>query len=252
MRRAGLLVWEAHQLISQSVKPGVTTKQIDDSVDDLFAKHNAIPLFKGYPGEVPFPASTCTSVNEQVVHGIPSDRALREGDIISVDTGCKVGGWCGDSAMTYTVGEISSDAKKLLEVTRQTLQLAIQLFGTKKKWSEVAIELEKYVLGEGFSVIEAFVGHGVGRDMHEPPQAPNFCSEKLLKEEDFELQPGLVIAIEPMVSAGTKEVECLKDKWTQVTKDRSLSAHFEHTVALTDSGPIRLTAEPGSEADDYL
>ena len=195
MRAAGLLVWEAHQKVAGLVKPGVTTLELDQAVEALFASRSAIPLFKGVPGVVPFPSVTCTSVNDEVVHGIPSDRVLQEGDIVSVDTGCRVNGWCGDSAMTYAVGAVSDDTQKLLDVTMQTLVIATELMGKKSLWSEVAAELETYVHDHGFSVVEEFSGHGVGRELHESPQAPNFVSEKLLKNADFQLEPGLVLRL---------------------------------------------------------
>lgn len=251
MRDAGLLVWQAHDLVRNMVGPGVTTAEIDREVENLFDQHSAVGLFKGYPGKTPFPAVTCMSVNREVVHGIPSSRPLEEGDILSVDTGCRINGWCGDSAWTYPVGEIAESASRLLDVTEKSLEIAIREFGVATKWSEVATKISSYVRDKGFSIVEQLVGHGVGREMHEPPQAPNFVNEKTLGE-DFRLRPGLVLAIEPMVNIGKKEVACLDDEWTQVTADGSLSAHFEHTVALTSDGPIRLTAGPGTEADEWL
>jgi methionyl aminopeptidase len=234
------------------IRPGITTRDIDAVVDSVFRTENAIPLFKGVPGKVPFPAATCISVNSEVVHGIPSVRALREGDIVSVDTGCKLSGWCGDAAVSYAVGEISSEARRLLSITQGVLELAIELLRTRSLWSQIATEMARYVTAAGFSVVEEFVGHGIGREMHEDPSVPNFCNQKFLDEADFEISPGLVLAIEPMVNLGGKEVMCLDDHWTQVTKDGSLSAHFEHTVAVLEGGPVRLTAEPGSEADQLL
>ncbi len=245
MRRAGLLVWKAHQLVSDLVAPGVSTKELDQVVEDLFNEHDAIPLFLGYPGKTPFPAVTCISVNEEVVHGIPGDRLLREGDIVSVDTGCKIGGWCGDAAVTHAVGKVSDETQKLLDVTQGVLELAINLMGTKKKWSEVAIEMQAYVYDAGFSVVEDFVGHAIGREMHEKPQVPNYYDEERFKGDgDFDLRPGIVLAIEPMVNVGTKSVKCLDDHWTIVTRDTKNSAHFEHTVALTNEGPQILTGPP--------
>ena len=248
MRRAGLLVWKAHKLVSDLVTPGVSTKELDQVVEDLFKQHDAIPLFLGYPGETPFPAVTCISVNEEVVHGIPGDRTLREGDIVSVDTGCKIGGWCGDAAVTHAVGQVSDETQKLLDVTQGVLELAINLMGTKNKWSEVAIEMQAYVYDAGFSVVEDFVGHAIGREMHEKPQVPNYYDEKRFKGDgDFDLRPGIVLAIEPMVNVGTKSVKCLDDHWTIVTRDAKNSAHFEHTVALTNEGPQILTGPPSAD-----
>ena len=244
MRKAGLLVWQAHQLAAALIRPGVTTAEIDAVIDDFFAANNAIPLFKGVPGVVPFPATTCISVNEEVVHGIPGPRVLVSGDIVSVDTGCKLGGWCADSAVTHPVGQIEPDVQKLLVVTKGALDLAISLMGHKKHWSEVAAEMETYVRDAGFSVVENFVGHGIGREMHEDPQVPNFVSKQLRRNGDFELRPGLVIAVEPMVNMGGKRVKGMPDHWTQVTQDGRPSAHFEHTIALTGEGPLALTAGP--------
>ncbi len=248
MRRAGLVVWRAHQEAAKLVQPGVTTRELDAAIERVLKEHGAISLFKGFPGKVPFPAVTCISVNEQVVHGIPGDRVLQEGDIVSLDTGCKLDGWCGDAAVTHPVGTITPEVQRLLDVTRGTLALAIQLLPQKKRWSELARELEKYVHNAGYSVVEDFVGHGIGREMHEDPKVPNFFNpQDLQKNPDFEIVPGLVLAIEPMVNMGSKAVKCLADHWTQVTADGKPSAHFEHTVALTKHGPRLLTGPPTAE-----
>jgi methionyl aminopeptidase len=241
MRPAGQLVAEAHRRAAALVRPGVTTAELDQVVDQLFTEAGAIPLFKGVPGKVPFPAATCISVNEQVVHGIPGPRILQEGDIVSIDTGCQLDGWCGDSAWTYPVGAIATDAQRLLEVTRQTLQLAIELLSRKPRWSDIAREMQAYVEAAGMTVVECFVGHGIGKEMHEAPQVPNFDSLPFRRSGDFPIRTGLVLAIEPMVNLGSKEVRCLPDHWTQVTVDGRWSAHFEHTVALTSDGPVALT-----------
>jgi methionyl aminopeptidase len=248
MRKAGLLVWQAHQLIAAMIRPGVTTAEVDAVVDRYFAQHNAVPLFKGVPGTVPFPATCCISVNEEVVHGIPSARKLVEGDIVSIDTGCKLNGWCGDAAATYAVGRVSPEVRRLLDVTKNVLSLAIELMGRCSRWSKVAVEMEMYVRKHKYSVVEAFVGHGIGRDMHEDPQVPNFANRALRRGQgDFRLVPGLVIAVEPMVNMGTKRVRTKADHWTQVTTDSRPSAHFEHTVAITEKGPWVLTAGPNGE-----
>ncbi len=249
MRKAGLLVWQTHQRMAATIRPGVTTAEIDAAADRFFAENKAVPLFKGVPGTVPFPACTCISVNEEVVHGIPGPRKLVEGDIVSVDTGCKLNGWCGDAAATYPVGRISPEARRLLDVTRNVLSLAIELMGRCSRWSQVAAEMEAYVKKHGYSVVESFVGHGIGRDMHEDPQVPNFVSRQMRRGTgDFRLVPGLVIAIEPMVNIGTKRVRTRADHWTQATADSRLSAHFEHTVAMTADGPMVLTAGPNGES----
>lgn len=212
-------------------------------------KHGAEPLFKGVPGRVPFPAVTCMSVNEEVVHGIPGPRKLVEGDIVSIDTGCKVNGWCGDAAVTHAIGTIDPEVQRLVDVTKQTLDLAIDLMGKKTFWSDVAVEMERCAKSAGFTVVEAFVGHGIGREMHEDPQVPNFVSDQLRRNGDFRLVPGLVIAVEPMVNMGTKKVRTMPDHWTQVTADKKPSAHFEHTIAVTESGPVALTAAPTSDEE---
>lgn len=244
MRKAGLLVWRAHQVAAALVRPGVTTREIDLAVEKFFADQNAVPLFKGVPGKVPFPAVTCISVNDEVVHGIPGKRVLEEGDIVSIDTGCKFDGWCGDSAVTHPVGKIDPEVQRLLDVTRGVLELAIELMGKRSHWSEVASEMGTFVRDAGFSVVESFVGHGIGRDMHEDPQVPNFVSAQLRRNGDFTLEPGLVIAVEPMVNMGSKHVKSLPDFWTQATQDSQASAHFEHTIAITEHGPWVLTAAP--------
>jgi methionyl aminopeptidase len=247
MRKAGLLVWQAHQIAKALVRPGATTGEIDAAIEKYFNEQKALPLFKGVPGKVPFPAVTCISVNEEVVHGIPGKRVLREGDVISIDTGCKFEGWCGDSAVTHAVGKIDAEVQRLLDVTSGVLELAIELMGKRSRWSEVASEMGTYVRDAGFAVVETFVGHGIGREMHEDPQVPNFVSAQLRRNGDFSLEPGLVIAVEPMVNMGTKHVKPLADHWTQSTQDGRPSAHFEHTIAITDDGPWVLTGPPGEE-----
>jgi len=248
MRQAGICVWQAHQLVRQIVAPGATTADIDAVVAEHFRRCNAEPLFKDYPhqnnGRPAFPAATCTSVNEEVVHGIPRHRPLVEGDIVSVDTGCRLNGWCGDAAVTYPVGQVSSAVQRLLDVTLATLDLAYDLMHTKTRWSQVAREMAQFVRDHGFSTVECFVGHGIGRQMHEEPQVPNFLSRSLRGSGDFRIEPGLVIAVEPMVNMGTKRVKMHRDHWTQSTMDRKPSAHFEHTIAVTNDGPALLTVAP--------
>ena len=244
MRHAGRLVAEAHQLVRGMVEPGVTTGEIDAAVERLFAEQGAKPLFKGVPGKVPFPAVTCISVNQQVVHGIPGDRKIHGGDIVSVDTGCKVAGWCGDAAWTYPVGDVDPEKARLLEIGRESLFVAIREVGRQKRWSQVAALMEKTVKEAGFSMVEEFVGHGIGQEMHEDPQVPHYVGKKL-REQDFALEPGLVLAIEPMVNAGKKRVRVLRDHWTVETVDGKPSVHFEHTVALTADGPLILTEGVG-------
>ncbi len=251
MRRAGLVVWEAHQAASRLVRPGSTTKAIDDAIVAVFRRHHAVPLFLGYPGKTPFPAATCISINEEVVHGIPGSRQLQAGDIVSIDTGCSVNGWCGDAAVTHAVDEISSSAKKLLHVTLANLNLAIEQLAVQKQWSQISKQMQRFVERHGFSVVETLVGHGIGRKMHEAPQVPNYYDPKHVAD-DFDIRPGVVIAIEPMINAGGKHVRTLADHWTIITSDGSLSAHFEHTVAITDAGVRRLTAPPDKSELEFV
>jgi len=244
MRESGRLVAQALDKVRQAIAPGVTTGELNRLVSEHFESFKAVPLFKGVPssmrGKPAFPAVICASVNEQVVHGIPGTRELKEGDVISIDTGCRFGGWCGDSAYTFAVGRIPEDRQRLLDVTRQTLDLAIERMKTARTWSEVAHDMAQFVRSHGMSVIEQFVGHGIGQTMHEEPQVPNYVSDSLRKQ-DFVLEPGLVLAIEPMVALGTKNVRVLPDGWTVETTDRRAAAHFEHTVAMTIDGPRVLT-----------
>ena len=251
MRAAGLIVWEAHQTAAKMIAPGVSTAQINQVYIDVFAKHDAEPLFLNYGGNAerpPFPAEICASLNDEVVHGIPRpETVLTEGDTIAVDTGCRINGWCGDAAVTHAIGEIDDLSRRLLEVTQQTLDLAIDAMGRCQRWSEVAKEMEDFVHAAGFSVVEEMVGHGIGKNLHEPPQVPNYLSPSLQADEDFDLRPGLVLAVEPMVNAGTKEIFEEEDGWTVVTGDGAPSAHFEHTLAITADGVMRLTGPPNEE-----
>jgi methionyl aminopeptidase len=244
MRDAGRLVARALDRVRQMAVPGVTTAEMNDAVAAIFKAHDATPLFLNYPspdkGKPPFPAVICASINEQIVHGIPNRRPLREGDIVSIDTGCKLNGWCGDAAVTLAIGAVRPEIQKLLDVTSETLAMSIRAMSRSEHWSEVASLMERYVRSQGFHVIEKFVGHGIGQTMHEDPQVPNFVSEAL-KKHDIKLEVGTVLAIEPMVALGTREVRTLGDGWTVETKDRRAAAHFEHTVAITPDGPRILT-----------
>ncbi len=248
MRQAGLVVWKAHEIAKKLVAPGVSTGQINAEIEAYFNKVGAVPLFKDYPhhqqGKPCFPAVTCMSLNEEVVHGIPNQRELRAGDILSLDTGVRIGGWCGDAAVTYAVGEIAPEVARLVRVTEETFFLAFELMRTKSKWSQIARAMAEYVKDHGYSTVECFVGHGIGKKMHEDPQVPNFVSRSLRSSGDFPIEPGLVIAVEPMVNLGTKRVKMLRDHWTQVTADGKPSAHYEHTIAVTDDGPTLLTIAP--------
>jgi len=236
MRESGKIVAEALRLCRAMCKPGVRTIDIDQAVESLYAKHGAQPLFKGYPGpKVPFPAVTCISVNEQVVHGIPGPRELREGDLVKVDTACKLNGWCADAAISIPVGEVRPERRRLVEVAEQVLQIAIDEFSKRKWWSEVAGRMQRHAEAAGYSVVDQYVGHGIGRVMHENPQVPNYVSRDM-KKHDFRLEPGLVLAVEPMVNMGSRDTRVLSDHWTVVTKDGLPSVHVEHTLALTANG----------------
>lgn len=256
MRAAGLAVWRAHQAAARLLAPGVSTAELNSAIRNELLICGAKPLFLGYPGPTPFPAESCISVNEELVHGIPGPRKLKAGDVVSIDIGASVGGWCGDAAVTHPIGAVSSSASGLLRATNQVLNLAIELLGQKKFWSEVAREMQAFIEGAGFAVVDSMVGHGIGRQMHEPPQVPNYYSRKWAAAEDFELRPGLVLAIEPMVNTSTRKLVCLADQWTMAAADGKYAAHFEHTVALTQSGPQRLTGAPEeserSELPDWL
>jgi methionyl aminopeptidase len=215
---------------------------IDKAVETLFAQHGALPLFKGYPGRVPFPAVTCISINEQVVHGIPGPRVLRDGDLLKIDTACKLNGWCADAAITVAVGELRPEWRRLVEVGEQVLRIAMEEMGRRKWWSEVASRMQQHAEGAGFSVVQQYVGHGIGRVMHENPQVPNFVNREIRKH-DFRLEEGLVLAVEPMVNMGRPDVLTLRDHWTVVTRDGLPSVHLEHTLALTRDGVMVITAD---------
>jgi methionyl aminopeptidase len=236
MRRSGQIVREVLEHVRSFVKPGATTLDLENAAVAKMEELGAKPAFKGYHG---FPCVLCTSVNEQVVHGIPSaDRVLRDGDIVSVDCGVVIDGFYGDSAITIPVGKIASKAQRLLEVTQASLARAIETVKPGATLGDVGAAVQEVVEGEGFSVVREFVGHGIGTHMHEDPQVPNFGE----RGKGVKLRPGMVLAIEPMVNAGKEGVRVLKDGWTAVTEDGSLSAHFEHTVAVTDEGAAVLTS----------
>lgn len=221
--------------LREAIRPGVTTAAIDAVAEKLITDAGCVPSFKGYHG---FPGTCCISVNEEVVHGIPSDRALREGDIVGVDCGVIKDGWHSDSAETFAVGEVVPEARELMRVTRECLDRAIDAIAVGRRLSVIGTAVEGHARAHGFSVVETLVGHGIGRDLHEDPQVPNYRSYSM---PDPVMEEGLVIAIEPMINAGTKQVVTESDDWTIVTADRKLSAHFEHTVALTAAGPLVLT-----------
>lgn len=221
--------------IRKLVRPGVTTLEIDEAVETRIREAGGIPSFKGYHG---FPASACISVNEEVVHGIPSRRKLAEGDIVGIDIGLILEGWHADSAETIAVGSVGEEAAKLLKVTQECLALGIAAIAPGRRISVIGTAIENHARVNGFSVVESLVGHGIGRDLHEDPQVPNF---RCFTMPDPVMQEGLVIAIEPMINCGTKRVVTAADDWTVLTADRRPSAHFEHTVAVTREGPRILT-----------
>jgi methionyl aminopeptidase len=235
MARAGELTARAHLVVKEAVAPGISTRELDRLVEEFLLKSGAIPAFKGYGG---FPASICASVNNQVVHGIPSDEViLQRGDILSVDIGAIFDGYVGDAAATYPVGDISPESEKLIEVTAHSLTEGIQRAVEGNRLSDISAAIQQWVESNGFSVIRDYVGHGIGQQMHEDPQIPNFGRPGFGPR----LTAGMVLAIEPMVNAGNYHVKTLADGWTVVTVDGSLSAHFEHTVAITPQGPRILT-----------
>ncbi|MDW5298635.1 MAG: type I methionyl aminopeptidase [Sedimentibacter sp.] len=234
MRKAGRLVAQSHELVRKHIKPGVTTKELDQLVEDFIRSQNAIPTFKGYGG---FPYSICASVNEEVVHGFPSKRKLIEGDIVSIDIGATFGGYVGDSAKTFLVGEVDEEKRRLVEATRQSFYEGIKFAKSSYRLSDISHAIQQYAESQGFSVVRDYVGHGVGKDMHESPQIPNFGKPG----KGPRLQAGMVLAIEPMINAGTYNVKVLEDGWTVVTVDGRPSAHYEHTIAITDGEPELLT-----------
>lgn len=235
MRRAAGIVAEVLCLLKENVLPGATTMDLERIAEAEVKKRKAVPAFKGYKG---FPSCLCTSINEEVVHGMPSKkRVLDEGDILSVDFGVYADGFFGDSAFTAPVGEVTEEAARLMDVTRESLERAIGATRVGNRLLDIAYAVQSYVEGEGFSVVRDFVGHGIGRELHEPPQVPNFGPPG----KGIRLAAGMVLAIEPMINTGTPDVRVLDDGWTAVTADGRLSAHFEHTVAITDEGPLVLT-----------
>lgn len=242
MREAGKLVSQALHMCRSMAVPGARTVDIDRTLEKFYEQHGATPLFKGYPGKVPFPAVTCISVNEQVVHGIPGNREIRSGDLIKFDTACKLNGWCADAAITVAVGEVSSERRRLLEVGEATLKIAMQEMARQKWWTSVARKMQQYVESNGFHVVTQYVGHGIGRIMHENPQVANFVNKEVSKN-DFRLEEGLVLAVEPMVNMGTADTETLRDHWTVVTRNRLPSVHVEHTLAIVAEGVYVVTAD---------
>ncbi|HHT9110224.1 MAG TPA: type I methionyl aminopeptidase [Candidatus Brocadiaceae bacterium] len=237
MREAGKIVAGALNLAKEVALRDVTTEHINTEIERYIINKGGIPVFKGYRG---FPKSICTSINEEVVHGIPSQRRLREGDILSVDVGVKYKKYVADAALTIPIGKISEDAKNLLEVCEKSLYLAINVLKAYEKLSLISRTIQDYVEKNNYSIIRNYTGHGIGRCMHEDPQVPNFVSKSLLEADEI-LMPGVTIAIEPMICMGKCDTDVLNNKWTVVTRDRRLSAHFEHTIVVTENGAEILT-----------
>jgi methionyl aminopeptidase len=236
MARASRIVAEALEIVRKAVRAGVTTDELDRIAEDAIRSKGAIPAFKGYRN---YPKTLCASVNEQVVHGIPSKRKLKDGDIIGLDLGAIVGGFYGDSAVTVPVGHIDDKVMKLIQVTEEALLLGIQQATVGQRLTDISHAVQRHVEAAGYSVVTEFVGHGIGRQLHEEPQIPNYGKPG----QGPRLQPGMVLAIEPMVNMGGSAVRVLDDRWTAVTADGSLSAHFEHTIAVQPVGPARILSQ---------
>lgn len=234
MRNAGRIVGETLLLLEKEIKPGITTANLDKMAEEFITKHGAKPSFKGLYG---FPSSLCISVNEQVIHGFPGAYVLKEGDIVSIDCGALFNGFHGDAARTFPVGNISVDAQRLIDITKESFFQGIKFAKKGNKLTDISHEIQSYVEAAGFSVVRDFVGHGIGRKVHEDPNVPNFGKSG----KGPKLLEGMVLAIEPMVNIGTYKIKTLKDGWTVVTADSSLSAHYENTVAILSDGPEILT-----------
>lgn len=230
MRKANLLVGRTLAEIGKVIRPGVTTTELDKIADEYIRDNGAIPTFKGFPNPYgpAFPAAICTSVNEQVVHGVPNDEPLKEGDIVSVDCGTLLDGFNGDSCYTFMVGEVSEEVKTLLRVTKESLYLGIENALAGRRIGDIGYAIQQHCEGHGFGVVREFVGHGIGREMHEDPAVPNYGR----RGNGTMMKNGLCIAIEPMITMGTREVYLMPDKWTVVTRDGKPAAHFEHTIAI--------------------
>jgi len=231
MRRAGRVVAEVLDMVEETIEPGMTTGRLDMLIEDFIRSRGAIPGFKNYQG---FPASACISINDEVVHGIPGKRVIMEGDIVSVDVGSIVDGFYGDSARTYAIGEVSEEKLRLLENTQKSLVAGIDKARKGNKLGEISAAVQAVAEAEGYGVVRQLVGHGIGRNMHEEPQVPNFGSPN----DGPVLKIGMVLAIEPMINLGTYQVKTLPDGWTIVTADGKASAHYEHTIAITEPSPL--------------
>ena len=239
IRRAGVVVAGVLSKLQEVAEPGITTGQLNSIALQMAADAGAECLFKGVRtpwSRTPFPGAVCTSINEQVVHGIPSESVkLKDGDVLSIDFGARLDGYCADAAVTIGIGEISEDKRRLIDVTNHVLEIAIAKAAPAVKWSQIAAQMQKYAESAGFSIVKDFVGHGIGRKMHEEPRVPNFVSDELLANDIF-LTKGMILAVEPMVNAGSSTVRTLKNGWTVVTRDGKCSAHFEHTIVILKNG----------------
>ncbi|MHC4148768.1 MAG: type I methionyl aminopeptidase [Planctomycetota bacterium] len=246
IRRAGVVVADVLSKLEEIAEPGVTTDRLDKIALQITTDAGAEPLFKGVHSPVSrkvFPGAICASINEQVVHGIPSETCiLKDGDLLSIDFGARLDGYCGDAAITIGMGNISKEKRRLVEVTRHVLEIAIARSGPAGRWSKIAAEMQNYAESEGFSIVRDFVGHGIGRKMHEDPRVPNFVSDELVAD-DIILTEGMVLAVEPMINEGSPDVKTLEDGWAVVTKDGKCSAHFEHTIAIVKNGCEVLTVK---------
>ncbi len=241
MKRAGEIVALVFDSLKQAAVPGVTTAELNRITEELIKSKGAIPSFKGYPGyggAPNFPAAICASVNDEIIHGIPDGRELKSGDIISIDIGAIYKGYHGDAARTFPIGNISEKAQKLIQVTEQSFYEGMNCAVSGNRIVDISAAVQRYAERNGFSVVREYVGHGIGREMHEAPQIPNYIT----RERGPRLENGMTLAIEPMVNAGSAEVRLLENLWTVVTSDGSLSAHYENTIAVTDNGPLILTA----------
>ncbi len=236
LRKANKLTFEALELTGEIIRAGMTTKELDTEIHKYFARHGAKSGFLGYGG---FPGSACISINEEVIHGIPGDRVIQDGDIVSVDTGAYVDGYYGDSTRTFAVGNVSEEKKALMKSTEESLYLAISMVKAGVRLGDIGYAIQKHNEDRGYSVIREYIGHGVGKDMHEDPEVPNYGKPG----HGVRLAAGMVIAIEPMVAAGRPEVRVLPNRWTVVTRDNSPAAHFEHSVAVTSDGCVVLSTK---------
>ena len=234
MRRAGRIVAEVFELMREKIRPGITTGELDMLAERLIRKRGAVPLFKGYHG---FPGTLCMSVNEQVVHGIPGKRVLCEGDIVSIDVGARIDGFCGDAARTFAVGRIAPEVQTLLDTTERSLAAGIEKALVGNRIGDIANAVQTVAEAEGYGVVRDYTGHGIGRELHEAPDVPNYGTSG----RGLRLVSGMALAIEPMINMGTHQVRTLQDGWTVVTIDGKPSAHFENTVAITPDGPVVLT-----------